>query len=64
VGCNRTGEVVLMNIEKTLIIIGCSLGAFYLLKTAYENQFKDSEWNWEYDENFLGDLTSLKEEQK
>ena len=51
-----------MNIEKTLIIIGCSLGAFYLLKTAYENQFKDGEWNFEYNEEWLGDLTGLRED--
>ena len=53
-----------MNIEKTIIIIGCSIGAFYLLKTAYENQFKDGEWEFEYNENWMGDLTLLKEEQK
>ncbi len=51
-----------MNIGKTLIIIGCSFGAFYLLKTAYENQFKDGEWNFEYNEDWLGDLTGLRED--
>ena len=53
-----------MNIGKALIIFGCSIGAFYLLKTAYENQFKGGEWEFEYNENWMGDLTLLKEEQK
>lgn len=53
-----------MNIEKAVAIGVCSYGIYLILKTAYENQFKDGEWNFEYDENFLGDLTGLREDKQ
>ena len=51
-----------MNIEKAVTIGVCSYGLYLILKTAYENQFKGGEWEFEYNENWMGDLTLLKEE--
>lgn len=53
-----------MNIEKALYVIGCSAFVFFITKAIYESQFNNDEWEFEYNENWMGDLTGLREEKK
>jgi hypothetical protein len=49
-----------MNIEKALYIIGASAAAYFILTSLYNSQFKDEDF--EYDPDWLGDLTGLRED--
>jgi len=42
-------------------IIGCSAGVFFVLSSWFDAQF-DKGWDFEFDEDCLGDLTCLRED--
>jgi len=52
-----------MNKYQLAFIFGCSAGAFFILSSWFEEQF-DNGWEFEFDENCIGDLTSLREEKE
>ena len=51
-----------MNTEKILFVIGCSAAVYFIITSIYDAQFKDEDY--QYDENWLGDLCGLNEEKK
>lgn len=52
-----------MNKWQMAFVFGCSAGAFFILSSWYNRQFKN-DWEFEFDEDCLGDLTTLREDKK
>jgi len=50
-----------MNKYQLAFIFGCSAGVFFVLSSWYNAQF-NNEWEFEFDENFIGDLTLLRKD--